>query len=190
MTPRRTIANELTKEMIVEVASQQFQTKGYQHVSMRSLAKELQCSHGALYYHFNNKAELFFEVVSRYFEKLNDLIKKVQAKSVKNEEKLIELLLCYLEFGLHYQVHYEFMFMIKDPAIDALSKRAANQSYDLFAKALGSFSNNDASIGDVYSTFVSLHGFVAHYIHRVNNFPEVEEAAKKHVQFLTKAILS
>lgn len=190
MTPRRTTVNELTKEMIIEVANQQFQTKGYQHVSMRSLAKELQCSHGALYYHFNNKAELFYEVVSRYFELLNGMIKTVHTKPIRNEEKLIELLFSYLKFGLHYQVHYEFMFMIKDPAIDALSKRAANESYALFSEALGNFSNNVASIGDVYSTFVSLHGFVAHYIHRVNDFTEVEEAAKKHVQFLTKAILS
>ncbi|WP_054706509.1 TetR/AcrR family transcriptional regulator [Bacillus sp. JCM 19041] len=54
MSPRKS-SQELTKEMIVKEADEQFKQKGFQHVSMRGIAKQLGCSHGALYYHLRTK---------------------------------------------------------------------------------------------------------------------------------------
>ncbi|WP_099302220.1 TetR/AcrR family transcriptional regulator [Bacillus sp. Marseille-P3800] len=190
MTPRRKTENELTKEAIVSAASIQFQANGYRHVSMRSLAKDLQCSHGALYYHFNNKAELFYEVVSFYFDKLNEQMNRAEAQYLSQDEKLTQLLLGYIEFGLNHQQYYEFMFMVKEKEIDALSKRAANESYDQFSIMLNKLSNQQASIADIYSTFIALHGFVAHYLYRVKDFADVQDAAQKHVHFLKRAIMN
>ena len=51
-----------------------FAQSGYQHVSMRKIAQELNYSHGALYYHFKNKAELFYAIISRDFSLLNKLL--------------------------------------------------------------------------------------------------------------------
>ena len=58
MTPRKAVDNELTKEMIMDTARELFAEQGFQHVSMRKIAQSLGYSHGALYYHFKNKAEI------------------------------------------------------------------------------------------------------------------------------------
>lgn len=63
MSPRKSGHPELTREMIMDAARDLFVQKGYQHVSMRQIAKELNYSHGAIYYHFKNKAELFYALV-------------------------------------------------------------------------------------------------------------------------------
>ena len=58
MSPRKAVKQELTREMIMNVARNLFVQQGYQHTSMRKIATELGYSHGSIYYHFKNKAEL------------------------------------------------------------------------------------------------------------------------------------
>ena len=71
---RKKLEDELTKEMIVEEANVQFLQKDFNKVSMRAIATALGCSHGAIYYHFENKTELFNAVVEKYFNVLNNLL--------------------------------------------------------------------------------------------------------------------
>ena len=65
MSPRKSVEQELTRDMrIMDAARDLFVEKGYQHVSMRHIAKELKYSHGAIYYnHFQNKEELFYAIL-------------------------------------------------------------------------------------------------------------------------------
>ena len=58
MSPRKPASQELTREMIIQEAQTQFERNEFQKVSMRNIAKKLGCTHGAIYYHFKNKAEL------------------------------------------------------------------------------------------------------------------------------------
>ncbi|MBM7840013.1 AcrR family transcriptional regulator [Alkalihalobacillus xiaoxiensis] len=186
MTPRKSSQQELTKEIILQEADKQFTEQGFSQVSMRKVAKELGCSHGALYYHYTNKAELFYEVVSSYFMKLDSMVDDVRAQDDYPQEGIFNLFRCFLQFGLDHQSQYELMFMVKNTEVDTLTKAAANRSYDKFAQVLFECAPARASISDVYAAFVSLHGFVAHYIGRVKHFSEVEGAAQKHILFLQK----
>src|SRR6478609_6565172 len=74
MSPRKSVEKELTRDTILDTARSLFAQSGYQHVSMRKIAQELNYSHGALYYHFQNKAELFYAIISRDFSLLNELL--------------------------------------------------------------------------------------------------------------------
>ena len=74
MSPRKSVLQELTREMIMEAARNLFVRNGYQHVSMRQIAKELGYSHGALYYHFENKAALFYALVEEHFFMLEKIL--------------------------------------------------------------------------------------------------------------------
>ncbi|MBE1554957.1 AcrR family transcriptional regulator [Filibacter limicola] len=69
MPSHKSASQELTKGMIVQNARTLFVEKGFQGVSMRSIAKEVGCTHGALYYHFKNKAELFYAIKDQMVEK-------------------------------------------------------------------------------------------------------------------------
>ncbi|MCO0600184.1 TetR/AcrR family transcriptional regulator, partial [Peribacillus butanolivorans] len=74
MSPRKSEGKELSTEMVLNEARKLFASVGYSKVSMRQLAKTLDCSHGAIYYHFKNKAEIFYSLVKTDFSLLNNKI--------------------------------------------------------------------------------------------------------------------
>src|SRR5690625_4816594 len=96
---------ELTREGIMDVAREFLVEKGYVNVSMRQIANELNCSHGAIYYHFKNKAELFYALVEDHFLMLEEKMNRTIKEPIKKEEKLRKLLLGFIQFGLDYQSH-------------------------------------------------------------------------------------
>ncbi len=184
---RKKITEELTKEMIIEEANLQFLESDFHKVSMRGIAQKLGCSHGAIYYHFNSKTELFHAVVERYFTMLN--AKLEEAMEYKGAEGNMFVLMGFIEFGLNYQTQYQFMFMKRDDKLDPLSQSAANQSLEKFHIALQHLNNQQLEAKDIYSTFVGLHGFVIHYIGRTHSFEEAKESAKAYCEFLMKALI-
>lgn len=188
MSPRKLVQQELTREMIMDAARELFAQKGYQHVSMRQIAKELNYSHGAIYYHFKNKAELFYALVEEHFNMLNTELKNILQQDLEDSEKLRQIFSGYIKFGLTYQNHYEIMFLIKDEEIQGCLNQGPNQSYELFAQSVFSLCKKKVSIQDIWSVFLSLHGFVTHYCRHVVNYDEVKGLADSHVHFLLKAI--
>lgn len=188
MSPRKTTSQELTKEIILQKARTQFVEKGFQQVSMRSIAKQLGCSHGAIYYHFKNKAELFYAIVEDDFSKLNNRLEETIHESEDDSTKLYNILIRFIEFGLNHQSQYEIMFLIRNTEVDSLSQVAANHSYQKFAQTVQSLSKKKLEIIDVWSAFLALHGFVSHYRGYVGNFEEAKLAAKSHVNFIIKGL--
>ncbi|SHH11981.1 TetR/AcrR family transcriptional regulator [Virgibacillus chiguensis] len=184
MVARKTVSKELTREMILEAANDLFVKKGYQHVSMRQIATKLNYSHGSLYYHFKNKAELFFAVVENHFQLLDERMFAIQRKELSNEEKLKHLMQDYIAFGLTHQSHYEIMFLIKDEDVRTFTEEAPMKAYQRFAHFVAAWSSKALSIQVIWSMFLSLHGFVTHYIRHVNNYEDVEAMAKRHVSLL------
>jgi AcrR family transcriptional regulator len=188
MSPRKSVPQELTKEMIMDAARDLFVQKGYQHVSMRQIAKELNYSHGALYYHFKNKAELFSALVEKHFHMLNEELEKIMLQEMEDKEKLMQIFIGYIKFGLSYQSHYEIMFLIKDDEIKDYINQGPNESYEKFAQSVFSLCGKHVSLQMIWSVFLSLHGFVTHYCRHIISFEEVEGLAVEHAKFLIKAL--
>lgn len=177
---------ELTREMILDAARDLFVKQGYEQVSMRQIAKVLGCSHGAIYYHFTNKAELFFALVASHFSLLEHKLEEILNMEVENWKKMKAVMLGFIEFGLTHQSHYEIMFMTKDPEISLHFEKKPLEVYQKFAESLFSLSEGKLSVRDIWSIFLSLHGFVSHYIGLVSSFNDVKDAASNHVDFLLK----
>lgn len=188
MAPRKSVDQELTRERILKVARELFVTKGFSQVSMRMLAKELQYSHGALYYHFTNKAELFHALVLEDFKLLQHKLEDILALDVDRETKLEFVLLGYIQFGLEHQSHYEIMFLTKDEGVHHLLKTEPNMVYDMFAQAVVSLSQLPLEVKQVWSVFLALHGFVTHYCKTGLTYQDIELIARSHVQFILKGI--
>jgi len=188
MSPRKPSTKDLTKEMIINEAHKQFITSDFQQISMRSIAKELGCSHGAIYYHFKNKAEIFYAILSDYFSELNNTLDENMNGPEDHNTKLLNVFVGFMAFGLNNQSQYELMFIMRDSEIDGLSQEAANLSYEKFAQSVRSLSKTELLISDIHSTFIALHGFVAHYRHYVKNYEEAKEAVDLHAKFLMKAL--
>lgn len=189
MSPRKQVQEELSRERIMDVAHELFVQKGYQHVSMRQIAKELEYSHGAIYYHFKNKADLFYAMVVQDFEMLNRVLEQIINLDLPPVEKIKKILIGYIEFGLTHKSQYEMMFLINDEEVKSCIQNEPLESYGMFANALSSLSNHKASIQDIWSIFLSIHGFVTHYCRSKQTFEDVKGLAVSHVEFIVKPII-
>lgn len=189
MSPRKSVENELTREMILDEARDLFIEEGYQKVSMRKIANRLGYSHGSLYYHFKNKAELFSTLIKEDFHKLDTILYSIlEKKNVSNEEKLLDIFSSYIEFGLTYRKQYELMFLYHDDEMTHCLEQSPYQSYCHYAEAIKRLTSENISIHLIWSSFLSLHGFVTHYLHSNQTYQEIEPLAKEHGKFLLKGL--
>ncbi len=58
------------KERILREAERLFSQRGYQAVSIRELAQACGMTNAALYYHFQDKEDIFYQMARRHFERL------------------------------------------------------------------------------------------------------------------------
>ena len=131
---RKAVAQELSRERILAEARELFATFGYRALTMRSIAKAMGYSHGALYYHFNEKAELFYALIKEDFSELvqrqREMIVREQGFSVNLLQKLM---MEFVWFGLNNPNHYEMMFMINEPELQQYSRTEQAQCLEMFA---------------------------------------------------------
>jgi AcrR family transcriptional regulator len=87
-----------TKKRIINTARCLFSEFSYLDVSMNDIAKKLNITKAALYYHFSSKSEIYKEVINQTF---NDLILSIKTSldRITTEEKLHRLVKNYLDFG-------------------------------------------------------------------------------------------
>ncbi|MDQ0162672.1 TetR/AcrR family transcriptional regulator [Aeribacillus alveayuensis] len=189
MTPRKITGEELTQEKIINVAREHFVQKGYNQVSMRQIAKELNCSHGAIYYHFKNKAELFYAIVQADYAFLDQLLIQTLTKSYRSdEEALKEILLTFIHFGLTYKSHFEFMFLTKNSEMEPYFETGPNESYQRFAEAVAKLVPNTLSPSKIWCLFLALIGFVTKYVYSDTSYEEVKNLAKEYTSFLIRGL--
>lgn len=188
MSTSQKATRELTKDLIIQQARSLFIDKGYHNVSMRSIARKMGYSHGALYYHFKNKAALFFTIIEVDFSKLNERLEETLQGPEEDQIKLYNIFLRFIEFGLNHQSQYDIMFVVRNTEVDGLAQNIAHRSYEKFAQAVQSLSAVKLTVSEVWSAFIAVHGFVAHYRGYVENFEEAQGAAKSHVNFILKGL--
>ncbi|MGE6379614.1 TetR/AcrR family transcriptional regulator [Peribacillus muralis] len=189
MSPRKSADKELSKEMILKEARHLFATVGYSSVSMRQLAKTLNCSHGAIYYHFKNKAEIFYSLVKSDFSALNLLIDEILLSDNLPQQKLEKVLLCFIEFGLTQQNHYSIMFLSKEKEIQHLLQIDSSKTYEKLIQSMAELTDHKLDPASIWSIFLSLHGFITFYINTDLSFQDVKGLAQFHVKNIMKNIL-
>jgi AcrR family transcriptional regulator len=87
-----------TKKYIIDTARHLFSDFSYLGVSMDDIAKKLNITKAALYYHFKGKEEIYRKVLDEVFIDLSLLIKEA-LKETSVEKKLKKLIKNYLDFG-------------------------------------------------------------------------------------------
>ena len=88
-----------TKEDIIEVASHLFSEYTYLGASMSDIAKKLNITKAALYYHFKSKTEIYIRVLDKIFTELKSSIAGASNEKT-TDKKLYRLVKNYLDFGL------------------------------------------------------------------------------------------
>lgn len=89
-----------TKSLIVDVAEKLFAKFGYLGVSMSDIAKSLEMTKAALYYHFPSKEKLYLEVVDGAFREFSVMIKKITEGDYSVQKKFCKAITSYVDFCL------------------------------------------------------------------------------------------
>ncbi|MED4603082.1 TetR/AcrR family transcriptional regulator [Paenibacillus validus] len=190
---RKAVEQELSRQRILDEARHLFVKHGYHALTMRSIAKSMGYSHGALYYHFSEKAELFYALVTEDFrmllERQKDMLRRTRLGDMAQLEKLM---LEFIKFGLDNPNHYEIMFMIKDQELQRYSRTEQAQCLDLFATVVRSVVARQKDDKKMYSLpwslFMSMHGFISYNIHYNQTFEDVRKLAEQHVKYLCEGL--
>jgi AcrR family transcriptional regulator len=196
MAARKAVEQELSRERILEVARDLFATQGYRSVSMRKIAGELGYSHGSLYYHFKQKAELFYALVSEDFNMLLNLLRTTLEHSENNQgdtDILKQMMLRFIKFGLDHRHHYEIMFLIRDSELRHYSRVQQALCMDLFSsvvyQAITGIPGAEAKRFTLpWNLFMSVHGFITYSIRFEQTYEEVKKLSEEHVNFLCQSI--
>lgn len=184
----------LSRESILTKARQLYVSKGYDNVTMHSVSKELGYTHGALYYHYGGKAELFRAIIEEDFKLLLKRQKEILQEPGTSEMALLQsLMLDFVRFGLDHPHQYEIMFMLRQPELRHYSQVKHQQCLELFSAAVqrvlkGSKPMDGEQPNLASSMFMSIHGFISHHIQYGQSFDEMRVYAQEYIDFLCKGI--
>jgi TetR/AcrR family transcriptional regulator, acrAB operon repressor len=73
-----------TRHRILDAAEHVFQERGVSHTSLAEIATAAGVTRGAIYWHFENKADLFDAMIQRVFDPLEAKMSELQANAGEN----------------------------------------------------------------------------------------------------------
>jgi len=110
-----------TKKYITDTARRLFSEFSYLGVSMNDIAKKLNITKAALYYHFTGKAEIYGKVLDNVFNDLSLSIAQASNEATI-DKKLHKLIKNYLDFGFKEKNLIKALIMKLSPANDPMTK--------------------------------------------------------------------
>ncbi|AIQ51109.1 MULTISPECIES: TetR/AcrR family transcriptional regulator [Paenibacillus] len=191
---RRAVERELSRERILEAARHLFITKGYRAISMRSIGQHLGYSHGSLYYHFKEKAELFYAIVVEDFNHVAGLLNEAMNNPPEPGMTRVEqLVMEFIRFGLDHPHQYEIMFMIRDEELLAYCRAEQGRCFELFAGIVRRHMKEEGYVSEDWQSvpltlFLSAHGFISYNIQDKVSFDDVKQAALTHIKVLSRSL--
>jgi AcrR family transcriptional regulator len=187
---RKAVAQELSRERILTEARDLFATFGYLALTMRSIAKAMGYSHGALYYHFTEKAELFYALIKDDFSLLmqrqREMIVREHGFSVNLLQKLM---MEFVWFGLTNPNHYEMMFMLNEPELQQYSRTEQAQCLEMFSIVVRQVVTDQPGFESKrftlpWNLFMSLHGLISYCIQFKITYEEARRLADEHIRLI------
>ena len=129
-----------SKQRILKTASDLFSEFGFLGVSMEDIAKHLNVTKAALYYHFRSKKELYIQVLEESFQDLTETINEGVSKAKSSNEIISRLIKSYLAFGLEEKNLIKSL-ILKTPNIDpeivdyvTRLRKKTNRQFQIFLK--------------------------------------------------------
>ena len=102
------------KELILQTATKQFERNGYEKMTIRSIASEIEYSPRTIYLYFKDKDELLYAMSIKGFSLFVNKFESVL--EIKDPfERLQALNVAYFEFAFENPGYYDLMFILRGP---------------------------------------------------------------------------
>lgn len=130
---RRERERRALRTKILDAARQLFAERGYEAVTMREIAEQIEYTPTAIYYHFRDKDALIREICLEDYDALAHEF-EAQASIEDPIERLRAIGQAYAAFALGHPNHYRLMFMTADaPDCEDVDGRKGNPDRDGYA---------------------------------------------------------
>jgi AcrR family transcriptional regulator len=125
------------RALILKAAMRLFVEEGYEHVTIRKIAEEIEYSPATIYLYFKDRDEILYTLHAEGFEKLYQRQQTVLA--IKNPlERLLKHGEVYVSFGLENPEYYDLMFIMREPA----RKISEDRQWDIGLRSYGFLKGN------------------------------------------------
>jgi AcrR family transcriptional regulator len=108
---RREREKENLRQEILDAARELFIAEGFQNVSMRKIADQIEYSPTTIYLYFKDKNDILMQICEDTFALLYHRMQEIEKQSQSAAECLRKGIKAYVEFGLEHPHHYEVTFI-------------------------------------------------------------------------------
>ena len=133
---KRRTRNSLSPSEILEAALHIIVTEGIENLSMRRIARELNCSVASPYAHFKNQQEIIESLITVGESKLTEDLKKARAKEDDIFMQLSAIAHTYWEFATANRELHKLMFNTLETNKHRKMFRSPPRSYRIFLDTL------------------------------------------------------
>lgn len=159
------------RDAILSAALKLFSDKGFENVTMRNVADEIEYSVGTIYLYFSDKDEIFYELHKMGFDEFYK--RQLAVQNIKDPlSRLTEHGLSYIQFALDQPHYYDLMFISRTPGkfINQQDEWiSGTRTYDLLklnisqAKDAGYFKKTDVEVA-AFSLWSFVHGISSLFV--------------------------
>lgn len=169
---RKDREREEMKKLVLDAAAKISLDEGFENVSIRRIAEEIEYSPGTIYLYFRNRDEILFELHKRAFERFYE--EQLSVEDIKDPmEKLKEHGRVYINFGLENPDLYELMFIIHAPGNEIEASKEWNEgmkTFDFLRQNIqqcidAGYLKGDATVLSI-GMWSMVHGFVSLYLRK------------------------
>ncbi len=168
--------------------------KGFNNLSMRSIASRVNMTAANIYNYYKNKDELYLDIQTRGFEQLYDYLQQALDDNPDPHAGIPAVMRAYLDFGISFPSLYEIMFILNTPKYadyqntslepDAyVEKETAMKAARLLVEAITGIPPEVSRVetGEAFAlmtqVWTALHGIVSLYNSRVLQEVEADTEA-------------
>lgn len=181
---RKEREREEMRKLILDAAQKLFLANGYEKVSIRNIADEIEYSPATIYLYYKDKNELLFAVHQLGFAKM---VEAFQPLLILTDpfEKLVEMGRSYIRFAVQNPELFDLMFIMTAP-MDKLDKEdwvEGDQAFGLLVQVVQECMNSGVfRKHNVQATAMmiwsAIHGYTALFLRkRLGMFPECDRQA-------------
>jgi AcrR family transcriptional regulator len=181
ITERKEREREEMRKLILDGAQKLFLANGYDKVSIRNIADEIEYSPATIYLYYKDKNELLYALHQRGFVKM---VREFQPLLLLTDpfEKLVQMGRTYIQFAVDNPELFDLMFIMMAP-MDTLDKEdwmEGDQAFGLLTQVVqecidaGIFQKHNVQ-ATAMMIWSGIHGYTALYLRkRLGMLPECD----------------
>lgn len=178
-------------EKVIQVARSLFVVEGYQQVTMRKIARCSGYSHGTLYYHFKDKANLIHEILQQDFSQMREQLRHVLEEKTSPLEHLRIIIHRLIQFGIENPHHYRLMFIEKDPDFALFQLHESERTFQILLTVVSQCKDEFQDLPAhhiAWMIFMAAHGFISQNIAEPKSWETLSKLAEPYVEMMIRGL--